>query len=87
MHAEWLKIFNNNALDAARFLFGKRIGAWSMKVMVRICVASAILLLIGLLLLIFQPKGCSPFIGVGVVGLGFVLALCALVFWHFIRYD
>lgn len=56
-----------------------------MKVIIRICVASVILLLIGLLMLIFQPKGCSPFIGVGVVGLGFVVALCAWIFWHFMK--
>ena len=58
-----------------------------MKIIIRICISAVILLLIGTLLVIFQPKGCSPFVGVGVVVLGFVAALCAWIYWHFIKYD
>lgn len=58
-----------------------------MKKLKSICLIAIFLEVFGLIMLFLQPEDCSPFIGIAFVILGLVVAICAWIFWHFIKYD
>ncbi len=58
-----------------------------MKKLKILCLLAILLDIIGLIMLLLQPRGCSPFIGVALTISGLIIAICAWIFWHFIKYD
>ena len=58
-----------------------------MKFLKKTCIVAICLNLIGIWILFFQSKECSPFMGISFIIAGLVMVICAWIFWHFIKYD